>query len=207
MAADSDISLLTRGSTLSKASCKTWPSQPAEEDEPRVRFVPPECGVPSPQLRCSESESSSVYEAASETRPSDAAQGHLSISIDTSRTSVRSTDTTLEYYDAPRSKDQEADEVQTEEDKEMVTVKPTTEETSPTTEQPSGLSSENREEEEEEAAVVADDKTLEDTIESVFEQEAKTEEAAPSEKEDEHDVESHREQEETCHSQGKNLPH
>ncbi|XP_029000032.1 protein ELYS isoform X3 [Betta splendens] len=201
MAADTDICLLTRSSTLSKASCKTWPSQLAEEeeDEPRVKFVPPEGGVPSPQLRCSESEASSVHEAASETRPSDATQAHLSISFDTSHISARSTDTTLEYYDAPQYKELEGDEGQmpTGEDEDMVTlnIKTTNEEkTSPTTQQSSGLLSEDREEDE---AMVTDDKALEDMIERGLEQEAEN-----KEDEEKHDVKSSREQEETpSHSQ------
>lgn len=108
MAADSEINQLSRGS---KATRKTWSSRrPEEEDEeedeegqhPRVKFGPPEGGVPSPQLRRSESEPSSTQE---EGNPSAASQINISVNFDTSLMSVQSTDTTLEYYDAPLSED------------------------------------------------------------------------------------------------------
>ncbi|CAJ1048923.1 protein ELYS isoform X3 [Xyrichtys novacula] len=104
MAAESEISLLTRGSLLSKATRKTWSSQPAEEDgdeeeeQPQVKFLPPEGGISSPELRCLEGEPSSPSDVAAETKPS--AQARLSLSFDTSQTSLKSTDTTLEYFDA-----------------------------------------------------------------------------------------------------------
>ncbi|XP_023187825.1 protein ELYS isoform X2 [Xiphophorus maculatus] len=108
MAADSEINQLSRGS---KATRKTWSSRrPEEEHEeedeegqhPRVKFRPPEGGVPSPQLRRSESEPSSTQE---EGNPSAASQINISVNFDTSLMSVQSTDTTLEYYDAPLSED------------------------------------------------------------------------------------------------------
>ncbi|XP_034732784.1 protein ELYS isoform X2 [Etheostoma cragini] len=122
MAADREISLLARVSTLSKATHKTWSLPPAEEEEDEeeeggslhVKFLPPEEGIPSPQLRSFEIESSSIHEAAAETRPSDATQQQLNLSFDTSQISVRSTDTTLEYYDAHlpgHSDDQEGEEI------------------------------------------------------------------------------------------------
>lgn len=224
MAADSEISLLTRGSTLSKATGKSWSSQPAEEEEdadeereqPHVKFLPPEGGIPSPHLRCSESESSSIHE---ETRPSDATQARLTLSFDTSQTSVQSTDTTLEFYDAPLSGDQEIEEghTATEKDEEVVTlnIKALTEKedpeekTSQTTEEIPVLTSENREKEEDE--VKEEDKTFEDVMEFGLEQEAKNEGEVQSEKEDEQDVESSSKQEDAAtldqeetpsHSQG-----
>uniref|UniRef100_A0A3B3V7G0 AT hook containing transcription factor 1 n=1 Tax=Poecilia latipinna TaxID=48699 RepID=A0A3B3V7G0_9TELE len=90
----------------------TWSSRrPEEEDEeeeeeegqhPHVKFLPPEGSVPSPQLRRSESEPSSTQE---EGNPSAASQINISVNFDTSLTSVQSTDTTLEYFDAPLSED------------------------------------------------------------------------------------------------------
>ncbi|RVE74704.1 hypothetical protein OJAV_G00024520 [Oryzias javanicus] len=108
MAADSEISLLSKGSPLMKPSRKTWSSQPTEreeeeEEKPRVTFLPPEGGVSSPRLRCSESDSSSTNEVAAETSPPAPVQAHLNLSLDTSQVSVQSTNTTLEYFDAPLS--------------------------------------------------------------------------------------------------------
>ncbi|XP_044055281.1 protein ELYS isoform X2 [Siniperca chuatsi] len=210
MAADSEISLLTRGSMLSKAARKTWSPEPAEEEQdrdeegeqPHVKFVPPEGGIPSPQLRCFESKSSSIHEVAAESRPSDAAQAQLSLSFDASQASVRSTDTTLEYYDAPLSEEQETEEnhTATEKDEEVVTMnikdlieKEEPEETpSPTTEQTPLLASENLEREELE---VTEDEIFEDVIEIGHELESKNVEEVQSEKEDKQDVESSCEQE------------
>lgn len=203
MAADSEISLLTRGSTLSKATAKTWSSQPAEEEEdgeeereqPHVKFLPPEGGIPSPELRCSESESSSVQEVAADTGPSDATQTRLTLSFDTSHnTPVRSTDTTLEYYDAPLLADQDEEEEEeahmaTENDEEVVTlnIKPQSEieeseeKLSTTTEQTPVLTSENIEEEKEETK---EDETFENAMEVAIQQEEKTGEDVQLEKED-----------------------
>ncbi|XP_026234156.1 protein ELYS isoform X3 [Anabas testudineus] len=187
MAADSEISLLTRGSTLSKATRKSWSSQPAEGEgeQPHVKFLPSEGGVSSPQLRCSDSESSSIHEATSETRPSDATQARLSLSFETSQMSVRSTDTTLEYYDAPQSEEQEEEEghMATKNDEEIVTLnikslsdtEKTEEKPLPTTKQTADPTSESREEEEEEEEEVKEDETLEDVMESGVEQELKNE--------------------------------
>ncbi len=213
MAADSEISLLTRGSTLSKATRKTWSSQPAEEEEdgdeegeqPHVKFLPPEGGVPSPQLRCFESESSSIREVAAESRPSDATQARLSLSFDTSQTSVRSTDTTLEYYDAPLSEEQEGEEAHAaaEKDEEAVTMnikdpadnEEPEEKPSPAAEQTPLLTSEDQEKEEEEAK---EDETFEDVMEIGLEQEVKNEEEVHPEKEDEEDVELSSKQEDAA---------
>lgn len=220
MAADSEISLLTRGS-ISKATHKTWSSQPAEEEEdgdeeeeqPRVKFLPPEGGIPSPQLRCFESESSSIHEVAAETRHSDATQARLSLSFNTSQTSVRSTDTTLEYYDAPLpglSEEQEGEEgrVAAEKEDEVVTVnikglnetREPEEEPSPTTEESPPLTSEDveKEEEEEEAK---EEETFEDVMEIGLEEEAKNEEEVQSKVEDEKESSSEHEDAPTLHQE------
>lgn len=191
MAADSEISLLTRGPTLSKATRKTWSSQLAEEEEdggeqPRVKFSPPEGGIPSPQLRCFESESSSLHEVAAERRPSDATQAQLNLSFDTSQVSVRSTDTTLEYYDAPLSEEQEAVEGHTatvkDEEEVTVNVKGLTEKEEA---EEALLASEDLERNEE---GVKDDEIFEEVMETSLEQEAKKEQ----------DVESSGEQEDAA---------
>ncbi|XP_069549840.1 protein ELYS isoform X2 [Brachyistius frenatus] len=213
MAADSEISLLTRGSTLSKATHKTWSSQPAEEEEdgdeegesPHVKFLPPEGGIPLPQLRCSASESSSTHEVATETKPSDATQARLSLSFNASQASVKSTDTTLEYYDAPLSQYQEGDDdrAATDEDDGVVTlnIKAQTDEEEPeempllTPEQTFHLTSEDTEKEEEE---VREDKTFEEVMETGLEQEATTEEEVPSQEEDEQVIESSSKQEDVA---------
>ncbi|XP_024151607.1 protein ELYS isoform X2 [Oryzias melastigma] len=128
MAADSEISLLTKGSPLMKPSRKTWSSQPAEREEEeekhRVKFLPPEGGISSPRLRCSESDSSSTNEVAAETSPPAPVQAHLNLSLDTSQVSVQSTNTTLEYFDAPLSDELtgEHGNVCTDDDDDVVTV-------------------------------------------------------------------------------------
>ncbi|KAM7406305.1 hypothetical protein PAMP_000691 [Pampus punctatissimus] len=198
MAADSEISLLTRGSTLSKASSKTWSSQPAQEKEdekeeqPRVKFLPPEGGIPSPQLRCTESESSSIHEVAEETRPSDATQAQISLSFDTSQTSVQSTDVTLEYFDAPLSPDQEGKEGHTATEKEdevvIVNFKSTAEkEQQQMTEQTPLLTSEDAQMEGQE---LKEDETFKDEVMKIGLEQDKNEEEVQSIKEDERDVET-----------------
>ncbi|XP_059206750.1 protein ELYS [Centropristis striata] len=214
MAADSEISLLTRGSTLSKATHKTWSSQPAkeeeageeEEEQPHVKFLPPEGGIPSPQLRCFESESSSIHEVVAETRPSESTQAQLSLSFDTSKTSVRSTDTTLEFYDAPLpdpSEDQEAEEGHPAAEEDVVTVnlkdrtenQESEEMPSPTTEQTPLLKSEDTEREEEEAK---GGETFEDEMEMGLEDDVQKEEDVQSKEEDEQDVQSSNEHEDAA---------
>ncbi|XP_072236443.1 protein ELYS isoform X2 [Leuresthes tenuis] len=215
MAADSEISLLTRGSTLSKAARNTWLSQPDEEEEeeeeeevdeeeeqPCVKFLSPQGDIPSAQLGCSESESSSTHEVAAETNPSDATSAPLSLTFDTSQVSVRSTDTTLEYYDAPLSEDHEAvhGHAATEEDDDVVTVniKPLAEKEEPeekpeeTAEQTPHLPSEDTEREEED---VKEDESFEDVVESGPEQEARNEEEAEANREDEPSTEPSSKQE------------
>lgn len=203
VAADSEISLLTRGSTLSKATRKTWSSEPAEEEEEEeqegeqssVKFLPPEGGIPSPQLRCFESES--TYEVAAESRPSDATEAQLNLSLDVTHTSVRSTDTTLEYYDAPLSQEQEEDEgVVTLNIKHLAEKGEPEENPSQTSEQTSLLATGDLEQEEGGEEEVKEDETSEDVMETGLEQEAKNEEEVQSEKEDKDDVESSDKQEE-----------
>ncbi|KAF1393021.1 hypothetical protein PFLUV_G00034070 [Perca fluviatilis] len=208
MAAGSEISLLTRGSTPSKATHKTWSLPPAEEEEdedeegekPHVKFLPPEDGIPSPQLRCFETESSSIHEVTAETRPSDATQQQLNLSFDTSQISVRSTDTTLEYYDAHLpgfSEDQEGEEGHpaAEKEEEVVTVNiksPTEnqepeEKPLPTTEHTPLLTSEDIERVEGE---VKEDETFEDVKEIALKKETNNMEEVQSKEDDEQDVES-----------------
>lgn len=223
MAADSEISRLTRSSALSKAARKTWSSQPAEEEEdgdeegeqPRIKFLPPEDGISSPQLRCSESESSSTHEVTAEKKQSDAMQARLSLSLDTSQTSVRSTDTTLEFFDAPLSVDHEGKDgyraTEKDDDDDVVTVnikylaekeepEATTEPaTSPITEQTLSLTSEDSEKEKDDmredrisedvVEVDLEQEAKTDVMEVDLEQEAKTEEEVQSKKEDDQDIE------------------
>lgn len=168
-----------------------------EVEKPSVKFMAPEGGIPSPQLRCFESESSSTHEVAAESRPSEAAQAQLNLSFDASHTPVRSTDTTLEYYDAPLSEEQEGEEGHTaaQDTEEVVTmyikVLTETEEenSSPTTEQTPLPTSEDVEREEEEM--------YEEVMESGLEQEGKNEEVQ-CEKADELDVDLSSKQEEAA---------
>ncbi|KAM9861063.1 uncharacterized protein ahctf1 [Aulostomus maculatus] len=207
MAADSEISLLTRGPMLSKASCKTWSPQPAEDEEdanedekqPCVKCLPPEGGIPSPLLRCSESESFTVNEGAEETRPPDAMQARLCLSFDTSQTSVQSTDTTLEYYDAPLSEKQEEKQEQTVPENEtevvIVNILPPTEKEEP--EQSSLQSSEtplltSEEAEREPGQELNEDEIFEDVMEVTPELGETKEEGVLSKKEDEEDLASGR---------------
>lgn len=195
----------------SKATHKTWASQPAAEEEeegededeeeevekPGVKFMAPEGGIPSPQLRRFESESSSTHKVAAESSPSEAAQAQLNLSFDASHTPVRSTDTTLEYYDAPLSEEQEGEEGHTaaQDTEEVVTMNINVftemeeENSSPTTEQTPLPTSEDVEREEEEI--------YEEVMESDLEQEAKNEEVQ-CEKMDELDVELSSKQEDAA---------
>ncbi|XP_058484835.1 protein ELYS [Solea solea] len=192
VAADSEISLLTRGSTLSKAAGNTWSAQPTEEDvdegkeQPHVKFLPPEGGVASPHLRSFES--SSIHE---ETRTSHTTQTRLSLSFDTTQTPVRSTDTTLEYYDAPLSMDEEIEEQQaaTEQDEDVVTlnIKVLTRNEEPE-EKPLPTPDQTPIFTLEEDEVVKEDTIFKDLIEEDHEQEA--EKDVQSAQEDEQEVES-----------------
>lgn len=212
MAADNEISLLTRGSTPSKATRKTWSSPPAEEEEdgdeevekPSVKFMPPEGGIPSPQPRCLESDSSSIHKVTAESRPSASAQAQLSLSFDTSQMSVRSTDTTLEYYDAPLSEEQEGEEGHLDKDEEVVTMnikiltekEEPEEKPSPTTEQTPLLTAEDLEREEEEEAK---EEEMFEVMETGLEQVAKNEEEeVQCEKADEQDFELSSKQEDAA---------
>lgn len=130
MAADSEISLLARSSTPSKATHKSWSFYPAEEEEdaeeeveqPGVKFASPEGAVPSLEPRSLDTTSASSHKTSAQSRRSEGAPAKLILSFDTSQTSVRSTDTTLEYYDAPLSKEQDGEEATSQMDDNVVTV-------------------------------------------------------------------------------------
>uniref|UniRef100_A0A8C7FXE1 AT hook containing transcription factor 1 n=1 Tax=Oncorhynchus kisutch TaxID=8019 RepID=A0A8C7FXE1_ONCKI len=124
------ISLLTRGSPLSKAGPEAWTSHSADYDEEgqeevkvtHVKFLQPPVREPSPERGESESGSSVVVTALPSTLP-----GRLSLGLETSQASVLSTDTTLEFHDAPLPEDLEmealqhpANEVTDEDDDEVV---------------------------------------------------------------------------------------
>lgn len=118
MVGDNEISLLTRVSTPSKATHKTWSLQVAELEEggdkdvelPCVRFMSPEGGITSPQLNCFEDKSPSIHKASVEGAKSAAAQPQLNLSLDASQMAVHSAETTLEYSNAPLSGEQEGEE-------------------------------------------------------------------------------------------------
>lgn len=112
VAADNEINFLTRGTLRSKATCKSWSSQVDEveedghEEEPQssVKFLLPEGEIPSPEPRLTKRDSLSVPEVTEESKPSGS---QLVLSFETSQTSAQSTDTILEFYDAPLSEGQE----------------------------------------------------------------------------------------------------
>lgn len=206
MAADGEISQLNRGSTTFKVACKTLSSQPYEEEQlPQGKFLPPEGGVSSTQHRCAESESSFTNEVTEEASPSDGKQPRVSLSFDTSQASVRSTDTTLEYYDAPLSVDHRGMHGPTgphdDDDDDVVTVniKPVSEmeeseeNSDATTEQHLQLLSEDAEKEEE---VGKKSSLSEELMESGPNLEANDEEkAVDSKKEQDQNIGSNNEQE------------
>lgn len=216
MAADDEISLLARVSTPSKATHKTWSLQAAEHQEggsnedgdqveaPCMKFMPLEGGVPSPQLKSSEEESLPVHKVGlSGTQPG-AAQPQLNLSLDTSETSVRSTDTTLEFFDAPLSAEQEGEEdgATAGRDEEVVTINITVqaekdepEKTSTSEETP--LITSDVEREEEEAA--KEEEPSEEVLETGPEQETTT---VPSEPMDEQDPDLSTRQDATLADQG-----
>lgn len=173
MAADNEISLLARVSTPSKPTHTTWSLQAAEHQEgnkdngdkevemPSVKFMPPEGGVPSPQLQCFEEESLTIHKVSAAATQLDAAQPKLNLSLETSQMTVCSTDTTLEYFDAPLSGEQEGEEdgVTAVKDEEVVTINITVqaekdepEKSSPTSDEIPLITSEDVEKEDEEEA-------------------------------------------------------
>ncbi|XP_055088537.1 protein ELYS [Periophthalmus magnuspinnatus] len=99
-ASDSEIHLLTRGALLSKATHKSWSSQAEDEEEEedvqeeKLQSDMTNVGSSLPQQ--SVSNPPSLQEETEETEPS---APQLVLSFETSHTSVRSTDTTLEFYD------------------------------------------------------------------------------------------------------------
>lgn len=190
MAAESEISLLARSSTPTKATQKTWSSYPAEEevdveeevDRPGVKSAPPESGVPSVEPRSSDTTSV-------QSRPSEGAPAKLILSFNASQTSVQSTDTTLEYFDAPLSKEQGGEEAppQTEDDVVTMNIQPPAEqelaEQSPVTsaeQQPLQATEDAAGEEEEDKE--------EQVVEELMEQRAEDEEEVQSEEAEKQDA-------------------
>ncbi|KAI1897843.1 hypothetical protein AGOR_G00087440 [Albula goreensis] len=118
--AESEISLLTRGSPLPKPAAESWITQPPEEDEEEevVTFVPP--------ANEREEELSGVSESCS----SSAREATEAVAVtEVSHTSVQSVDTTVEYHDAPAPEDLEEEQLEQqlqeeEEEEVIVNVKP-----------------------------------------------------------------------------------
>ncbi|XP_041703782.2 protein ELYS [Coregonus clupeaformis] len=112
IATENEISLLTRGSPLSKVGLEAWTSHPDEEEEEvkvtHVKFLPPPVREP-PERGESES-GSSVQEVTMVTTLPSTLPGRLSLGLETSQASVLSTDTTLEFHDAPLPEDLEREE-------------------------------------------------------------------------------------------------
>uniref|UniRef100_A0A8C9Y720 AT-hook containing transcription factor 1 n=1 Tax=Sander lucioperca TaxID=283035 RepID=A0A8C9Y720_SANLU len=172
---------------------------PLRGKESRITFIEEE-ESPEPEKGIQWTNGVRASSITAETRPSDATQQQLNLSFDTSQISVRSTDTTLEYYDAHLpgfSEDQEGEEghTATEKEEEVVTVNikvPTEnqepeEKPLPTTEQTPLLTSEDIERVEEE---VKEDETFEDVKEIALKEETNSMEEVQSKEEDEQDVES-----------------
>uniref|UniRef100_A0A668A031 AT hook containing transcription factor 1 n=1 Tax=Myripristis murdjan TaxID=586833 RepID=A0A668A031_9TELE len=173
------------------------------EEQPHVKFTPPEGGIPSPQLRGFESESSSFQEITAETRSVGLAlpgsvPARLSLGLETSQASVRSTDTTLEFYDAPLSQDLEKEKEhpcnETDDDVVVMKLAPAEQkEPEPnsltTTEQNPLLTVADGESESQD---VKEDEASEEEMEIGLEQEGEEEkgERIETEKEDEGDAES-----------------
>lgn len=236
MAAEGEISL------LSKTTHQTWSPQPGaeeeedadEEGEQHVKFLPPEGGVPSPELRGSESESSFTQEVSAETQSSGLEIPYtmpvrVSLGFETSQTSVHSTDTTLEFYDAPLSENQEREDEHKaiENDEEVVTINikapPENEHTEKEDLEQDDLSPNEQiplltsEDTGNEGQEVKEDQTFEGVGRSGLEQVAKMEEEeAAHSKKDERGVESNMPQEdgptigheeESVHNQGNYLCH
>uniref|UniRef100_A0A674MG41 AT hook containing transcription factor 1 n=1 Tax=Takifugu rubripes TaxID=31033 RepID=A0A674MG41_TAKRU len=104
----------------------------------------------------------------------DAAQPKLNLSLETSQMTVRSTDTTLEYFDAPLTEEQEGEEdgVTAVKDEEVVTINITVqaekeepEKSSPTSDEIPLITSEDVEKEEEEAKEEETSEVLETGLE------------------------------------------
>lgn len=204
MAGDNEISLLSRVSTPSKPTHTTWSLQAAEHQEgnkddgdkevemPSVKFMPPEGSLPPPQLQCFEEESLTIHKVSAAATQLDAAQPKLNLSLETSQMTVRSTDTTLEYFDAPLTEDQEEEEdgVTAVKDEEVVTINITVqaekdepEKSSPTSDEIPLLTSEDVEKKEEEEEETKEEETSE-VLETGLEQETTP---FPSEMMDEQD--------------------
>ncbi|XP_077481821.1 protein ELYS isoform X3 [Stigmatopora argus] len=111
VAAESEINLLTKGigKSHTRKSLSAQPDKDEEADPTHVKLMPPEGGIPSPHLRSSIRELSPIPKEDISTKSQDATQARLSLSFNASQTSFRSTETTLEYFDAPLSYDQQGD--------------------------------------------------------------------------------------------------
>ncbi|CAL9701688.1 unnamed protein product [Knipowitschia caucasica] len=112
-ASDDEIRLLTRGALLSKATRKSWSSQAEdeeverqEEEDVHEKPLSDEMTGGSVSPHQSVSNPPSEHYDTEETRTSGA---QLVLSFETSHTSVRSADTTLEFYDAPLAEESEDD--------------------------------------------------------------------------------------------------
>lgn len=205
MAADSEISLLTRVSTPSKATHKTWSLQvpeieedgneggDKEEEIPCVRLMPPEGGIASPQLKCFEDTSPTLYQVDAEGTQSDAALPQLNLSLDASQMSFRSADATLEYFDTPLPGEQEGEEdgVTAEDDDNVVTINITVqaeeeepEKTAPASEEIPQMTLEDVEGGEVEEAM---EEEISEVLEAGLEQGTTNEEMVPPEMVDEQD--------------------
>ena len=148
--------------------------------------MPPAGGVPSPQLRGSDSDASSLEElpesrgVLSLSLPPGALPGRLSLGLETSLTSVLSSDSTLEFHDAPLGEDRE------EEDVLVVSIK--TPQDGETEKSVASTDEEEEEEEEEDILVVSlktpQDGETEKSVASTDEEEEKVEEVVVDEEEE-----------------------
>lgn len=220
MAADNEITLLTRVSTPSKATHKTWSLQVAELEEggkkggdkeveiPCVKFTPPEGGIPSQQLQCFEDKSSTIHKVSVEGTQSDAVQPQLNLSLDTSQMSLRSTDTTLEYFDAPLSGEQEGEEdgVTAVKDESVVTINITVQAEKEEPEKTSAASEDiplvTSEDVEREKVEEAKEEDISELLETSLEQGTTSEETVPPEILDEQDPDLSTKQDATLADQG-----
>ncbi|KAJ7988971.1 hypothetical protein DPEC_G00314720 [Dallia pectoralis] len=122
IASEKEISSLTRGSTLPKAGLKAWISQPFDDEDKKqeeeeegeqmthVKFLRPPACEPLPETGESESGSSVQEVVVVPVFPS-LLPRQLSLGLDTSQASIPSTDTTLEFHDAPLPEVADEDEV------------------------------------------------------------------------------------------------
>ncbi|XP_036405490.1 protein ELYS [Megalops cyprinoides] len=119
IAAETEISLLSRASSLPKPEKEGWCAEPDEEEEEEGEQQPVTLAPPAvePQLRepedserdveMGESESCSSARETVEDKEEEVVVGRPSIGLEVSYASVQSVDTTLEYHDAPAPEDLE----------------------------------------------------------------------------------------------------